>query len=144
MLPSKPWQPRLQKLPSEVLLAEFRSIAPTFLVPDVSAAGDWYRSALGFEAHFFPQSPPYVFASLCRDGAEIMLLSQPGFRKLEVSRPGGVWDAYIRIRGLREFYESVRAKIPISSELTKRPYGDSEFEVRDPNGYTLVFGEIID
>jgi hypothetical protein len=46
--------------------------------------------------------------------------------------------------GLREFYEQVRAKIAVSSELTKRPYGDSEFEVRDPNAYLLVFGEIID
>jgi hypothetical protein len=26
--------------------------------------------------------------------------------------------------------------------LTKQPYGDSEFEVRDPNGYILVFSEL--
>jgi hypothetical protein len=53
-------------------------------------------------------------------------------------------DAYIRMRGIREFYEAVRAKIPIKMELTKQSYGDSEFEVLDPNGYVLVFGEIID
>jgi hypothetical protein len=73
-----------------------------------------------------------------------MLLRLEGYRKPEISRPGGCWDAYIRMRGLREFYEQVRAKIVVSSELTRRPYGDSEFEVRDPNGYVLVFGEIID
>jgi hypothetical protein len=25
-------------------------------------------------------------------------------------------------------------------DLIERPYGDWEFEVRDPNGYLLVFG----
>jgi len=119
-------------------------IAPTFLVPDVGAAADWYRSNLGFDTYLFPKTPPYVYGSLCRDGTEIMLLRQEGYRKPEITRAGGVWDAYVRVRGLRELYDSVRAKIAVSSELTKRPYGDSEFEVRDPNGYVLVFGEIID
>jgi hypothetical protein len=27
---------------------------------------------------------------------------------------------------------------------TTEPYGDSEFEVRDPNGYVLMFGELIE
>jgi hypothetical protein len=27
---------------------------------------------------------------------------------------------------------------------TTEPYGDSEFEVRDPNGYVLVFRELIE
>jgi hypothetical protein len=51
------------------------SIAPTFLVPDVSATAEWYRTYLDFKADFFPKSLPYVFASLHRDGIEIMLLS---------------------------------------------------------------------
>jgi uncharacterized glyoxalase superfamily protein PhnB len=32
----------------------------------------------------------------------------------------------------------VGAVIPM--RLTQQPYGDWEFEVRDPNGYVLVFG----
>lgn len=119
------------------------SIAPTFLVPDVSATAEWYRTYLGFEAQFVPKSPPYVFTSLRRDGIEIMLLRFEGYCRPEISRPGGSWDAYIRMRGVREFYEKVRVKIAVSNELTKRPYGDWEFEVRDPNAYVLVFGELI-
>ncbi len=117
------------------------SIAPTFLVPDVGATAEWYRTYPDFRAGFFAKSPPYVSASLHRDGIEIMLLRLEGCRKSEISRPGACWDAYIRMKGLCEFYEQVRAKIAVSSELTKRPYGDSEFEVRDPNGYVLVFGD---
>ncbi len=119
------------------------SIAPTFLIPDVGATGEWYRTYLDFKADFFPKSPPYVPACAAT-GVEIMLLKLEGYRKPEISCPGGCWDAYIRMSGLREFYEQVRAKIAVSSELTRRPYGDSEFEVRDPNSYVLVFGEIID
>jgi uncharacterized glyoxalase superfamily protein PhnB len=32
----------------------------------------------------------------------------------------------------------------IRMPLKKQPYGDWEFEVRDPNGYILVFGELTD
>jgi hypothetical protein len=45
-----------------------------------------------------------------------MLLRLDDYRKPEISRPGGCWDAYIRMRGLREFYEQVRAKIAAASE----------------------------
>jgi len=99
---------------------------------------------LGFAVSPFPQNKPYVYASLQRDGVEIMLLRTEGYQKPEISRPGGAWDAYIRMRSVRQFYESVRQKVSIHLELVKQSYGDWEFEVRDPNGYILVFGEIPD
>jgi hypothetical protein len=125
-------------------MSRLLSSAPTFLVADVAATGHWWELNLGFKPTFFPAQPPYVYASLQRDGVEIMLLRQEGYRKPQIERPGGVWDAYIRIDGLRDLYEEVRQKIPLKSDLVKRPYGDTEFEVEDPNGYVLVFGEIID
>lgn len=119
------------------------SSAPTFLVDDVQATVQWYELNLGFNASVFPKAPPYVYASLQRDGVEIMLLRQQGYRKPEITRPGGVWDAYIRMEGLVKFCNEVRTRISLKSDLTKRPYGDTEFEVTDPNGYVLVFGEIV-
>lgn len=115
------------------------SAAPTFLVTDVGATARWYESHLGFTAFFFPETEPYVHASLARDKVEIMLLRMEGYQKPSISRPGGVWDAYIRMQGVHEFYEEVRQKVAIQMELVKQRYGDWEFEVRDPNGYVLVF-----
>lgn len=112
-------------------------------MPDVASTAHWYETSLGFTASFHPKTAPYVYASLQRDGIEIMLLRQEGYRKSEVERAGGVWDAYIRITGLREFHDEVRNRTRLKSELTKRSYGDSELEVEDPNGYVLVFGEIL-
>lgn len=117
----------------------FRSAAPTFLVSDVGSTARWYETHMGFTASFFPKTEPYVYASLQRDNVEIMLLRLEGYQKLSVSRRGGVWDAYVRMQGVNEFYEAVRQKVPIQMELTRQPYGDTEFEVRDPNGYVIVF-----
>jgi uncharacterized glyoxalase superfamily protein PhnB len=70
----------------------------------------------------------------------------PGFEKPDLysRRDGGVWDAYIRMEGVKEFYEAVRDKVEIVLQLRQQPYGDWEFEVKDPNGYVLVFSELID
>ena len=37
-----------------------------------------------------------------------------------------------------EFYETVGKATPIQTELKKQSYGDTEFEIKDPNGYVLV------
>ncbi len=123
---------------------KFMIAAPTFLVPDVGAAAEWYEKHLGFTANLVPSKPIHVFASLARDQVEIMLLRLEGYRKPVVERPTGLWDAYIRMQGLREFYDSVRQTTPIKMELVKQSYGNWEFEVADPNGYVLVFGECAD
>ncbi|HKD86678.1 MAG TPA: VOC family protein [Terriglobales bacterium] len=124
-------------------MAALTRVAPTFLVPDVAGTARWYETNLGFSVALAPKAEPHFYASLWRDGVEIMLLRQEGYRKPQVERAGGVWDAYVRMNGLREFYDEVRSRITPKGELTKRPYGDSEFEVEDPNGYVLVFGELL-
>ena len=52
----------------------------------------------------------------------------------------GMRDAYIRMRGVNRLYELVRERDFIRLPLKQQPYGNWEFEVRDPNGYLLVFG----
>jgi hypothetical protein len=120
-----------------------RSAVPTFLAEDVGGTARWYGEHLGFRTEgTFPESEPYAYASLMRGPAEIMLLRLAGYRKPDLSslRPEGLWDAYIRMDGVAAFYETVRGRDFIHGPLVKRPYGDWEFEVRDPNGYVLVFG----
>ena len=58
-------------------------------------------------------------------------------------RSGGVWDAYIRREGAKSFYEAVAGQVEIQMPLRQQVYGDWEFEVRDPNGYILVFSELL-
>jgi uncharacterized glyoxalase superfamily protein PhnB len=124
-----------------------RSAVPTFLVADVANTARWYAEHLGFNtAGHVPDHEPYVYASIQRGGGEIMLLSLAEYRKPDLTslRPSGLWDAYIRTDGVRAFYETVADQSFVTMRLKKQPYGDWEFEVRDPNGYILVFGGDVD
>jgi uncharacterized glyoxalase superfamily protein PhnB len=118
-----------------------RSAVPTFLVDDVGSTAEWYARELGFSYATVPVEAPFAYASLQNGGAEIMLLRQEGYRKPAIVRATGAWDAYIRLDGVLELWERVRAKPFVARPLAKQGYGDTEFEVRDPNGYVLVFGE---
>jgi uncharacterized glyoxalase superfamily protein PhnB len=61
-----------------------------------------------------------------------------------VSDIGVTAEWYAKELGFKAaFYELVKDKAFVQMPLTKQPYGDTEFEVRDPNGYVLVFGELI-
>jgi uncharacterized glyoxalase superfamily protein PhnB len=122
-------------------------VAPCFPVADIGATTRWYKEHLGFHSYPFPENPPYAFASLCRDEVEIMLQRIEGYEKpdlYDLRGGGGVWDAYIRMEGVKEFYDQVREDVEIVRPLEQQFYGDWEFEVKDPNGYVLVFSELID
>lgn len=119
------------------------SINPCFAVADVGATIRWYETELGFTGDPFPGTEPYVFGILRRDAIEIFLMRIEDYIKPDLyeKRLGGVWDAYLRVSGLENFYQSVKDRVDIKQPLHRQPYGVSEFEVRDPNGYILVFSE---
>ena len=127
-------------------MAQFRSTAPCFVVADIGPTIRWYEAQLGFKGNTFPSAEPYQFGILFRDEIEIMLQRIEGYEKPDIydRRNGGVWNAYIRMQGVKDFYESVRQHVDIIRPLGKQFYGDWEFEVKDPNGYVLVFSELID
>lgn len=125
-------------------MAELRSLAVCFPVADISGTIRWYEEQLGFIGDPFPANEPYVFAILTRDEVEIFLQRVEGYQKRNLydARPGGVWDAYIRTEGVKDLYESVRGEAEIVQPLRRQPYGAWEFEIRDLNGYVLVFSEL--
>jgi len=123
--------------------ARIVSAVPTFLVSDVAGTARWYEAALGFAlAGHFPDTEPYAYASLVLDGAELMLLSLPGYEKPDMrnQRPEGLWDAYIRMNGVADLFAKYEGRDFVLTPIKKQPYGDWEFEIRDINGYILVFG----
>ena len=126
-------------------MAKLESSAASFPVADVGATIRWYEEQLGFKSFPFPKNPPYVFAILQRDNIEIFLQLVNNYQKPDLyrTRGGGVWDVYIRMRGVKELYNEVKDKLEIKMPLRKQPYGDWEFEVKDPNGYILVFSEFV-
>jgi len=125
-------------------MPEYASIVPVFSVADVGATMNWYQTHLGFASEPFPAQEPYLFAILFRDHIEIMLQRVENYQKPETYgvRAGGVWDAYIRLSQVTKLYDAIKDEVTIIKPLRQQPYGAWEFEVRDPNGYVLVFSEV--
>ena len=126
-------------------MSHVESVNPCFPVADIGTTIRWYEEQLGFTGDPFPENEPYVFAILRRDDIEIMLQRLENYQKPDIYRlrAGGVWDAYIRMRGVKQFYNEIKEKVEILQPLRRQPYGQWEFEVKDPNGYVLVFSEYV-
>ena len=128
-------------------MMKIHSINPVFAVADIGATIRWYEQELGFTGDPFPSHEPYVFGILRRDDIEIMLQRVADYQKpdlYDLRNGGGVWDAYLRITGLQQLYDRVKDRLELKKPLRRQPYGLSEFEVKDVNGYILVFSELID
>ena len=125
--------------------AKLNQATPVFLVSDIAATMQWYVATLGFSATPIPESPPHHFCIMRKDNVEIFLQQLDGYRKPDLydKREGGVWSVYLQTQGVRELFQmlSQLGEVTILEPLCHQPYGQTEFVIRDPNGYTLVFAE---
>ena len=124
---------------------KLEGVTPVFLVSDIASTMQWYRMRLGFEVEGVPASAPHAFGFLRKDGVEIFLQQLDGYRKRDLydEREGGVWSVYVHVQGVRELFETLSRtpEVTILEPLCHQPYGQTEFVVRDPNGYALVFAQ---
>ena len=125
--------------------SKLQSATPVFLVDDIAATMRWYDQVLGFEGDAVPRRPPHSFATLRRDEVVLFLQQLTGYQKPDLyeKRAGGVWNVYIQTDDVKALYEGLkdRGDVVVVHPLHRQPYGQIEFEIRDPNGYVLVFAE---
>jgi uncharacterized glyoxalase superfamily protein PhnB len=123
----------------------FDGATPVFLVGDITSTMRWYASHLGFKVQGVPESPPHTFGFLRKDNVEIFLQQLDGYRKPDLydKREGGVWSVYLQVRGVHELFNvlSQMADVRVLEPLCHQPYGQTEFVIRDPDGYALVFAQ---
>ncbi|MGH7345227.1 MAG: VOC family protein [Candidatus Rokuibacteriota bacterium] len=115
----------------------FERAVPVLQVADVGRSIDWYVAAFGFGPDPFPPNPPYGFAILRRDGAEMMLQGGTSSRSADAKEEG--WTVYLRIadEGLLDLADSVRRATRLVRGPERMFYGLVEFEVIDPDGYRI-------
>jgi catechol 2,3-dioxygenase-like lactoylglutathione lyase family enzyme len=124
----------------------YQSAVPVLQVANVETSLRWYVEVLGFTPFPFPKTPPYSFAMLRRDGAEIMLQaadeSSPASPSKRAADPEFWWSVYLRISGTEVL--DVAAAVEKKTKLLRGPeqmsYGLVEFEVCDPDGYRVCVG----
>ena len=126
-------------------MTRFTFAATAFLVSDVGATARWYQDILGFEFSTFPHDEPFQWASVRRDNVEIMLQRSEDYQKpdLDPLRPGGAWNVYFYGSEVDRMFEAIRDRVKVRRSPEDQPYNLREFEIADPNGYVLVFGQNI-
>ena len=132
---------------SQSPMASYQRAVPVLQVADVEKSLRWYVDVLEFAPDTFPEKPPYSFAILRRDEAEIMLQCAHGSSSAHSPRaldPVFVWTVYLRVNGTKIL--DIAAAMEKTTQLLRGPermfYGLVEFEVCDPDGYRVcVSGE---
>jgi len=126
--------------PETARTVEFKSIAPSFVVSDVVATAEYYRDVLGFKILGYFADPP-VFAMVGRGGVEIHFGkadAEPQRSNLELRKISS--DAYIWVADVEALFQELKASgADIIEGPTRRIYDCVEMEVRDCNGFKLVF-----
>lgn len=113
-------------------------------VKDLSATVAFYK-ILGFEvAASVPESGDPVFVMMICGNVTFMFQT---FASIENTLPvisrtnGGSLLLYIKLKGIRAFYEKIKDKVAVLQGLEKTFYGATEFSIRDINDYMLTFAE---
>ena len=125
-------------------MTRIEGAVPVLRVADVDRSVEWYKRVLGFEAQCFPDQPPYEFAVVTRDGAEIMLQ-----RVSTGERAGPVntdtWSVYLRLSGeqILRLHDEVKLVTTVLAGPWRKFYCDAEFEIADPDGHRLCLGEVL-
>ena len=111
-------------------------VTPTLRADDVAALAAWYRDALGFEIQML-WGEPATYCRVRRDGAELAIGQLgPNF---------GPASVYAIVSGVDALYAELRGSgATISREPADAEYRMRDFEVTDPEGNRICFGEAVE
>jgi uncharacterized glyoxalase superfamily protein PhnB len=114
--------------------AKFQSIAPIVSVGNLEQALEYYQHVLGFDIAWRSADPANL-ASICRDSVELTLRESGNF----AATPSRM---YIEVAGIDAYYSELLASgLAPAVPLAERPYGMRDFQIIDPSGNELYFGE---
>jgi uncharacterized glyoxalase superfamily protein PhnB len=121
------------------------SLSPNIFVQDINETIKFYH-LLGFELVVtVPETGDnLVWAMMAKGNVTFMFqtMASLGEELPDVSRQdGGSLLLYIKLTGIRAFFESVKDLVPVLKGLETTFYGATEFSVKDNNNYVLTFAE---
>ncbi len=113
----------------------FDRSAPVLHVSDMSRSLDYYRDIFGFKPGHLQHDPP-VYATLRRDEVSLHLaLDRTG-------KIAGTSSCCVFVKNVDALYKScVENGVKIAREIEDSPYGLRDFNIEDPDGNIILFGE---
>jgi len=120
------------------------TVSPNIYVKDLKATVEFYK-VLGFTVvTFVPETGEPIFVMMTCGTVTFMFQT---FKSIENTLPvisrvdGGSILLYIKLNGIRAFYEKIKDQVTVLHGLDKTFYGATEFSIRDNNNYMLTFAE---
>ncbi|WP_264016605.1 VOC family protein [Mycolicibacter longobardus] len=117
-----------------------KPFVPVLFVRDVPASAEFFRSKLGFEIDFLHGTPPF-YGAVSRDDAclHLRFVPQPNFAQLAASETSLILGS-IEVSDVQSLFEEfTRRGATISQQPTQKPWGGTDFHVRDPDGNVISF-----
>jgi lactoylglutathione lyase len=127
-------------------MTTFTSVTPNLIVQDIDRATTFYRDVLGFTIKTtVPESAPYVFVWLERDGVPVFLNDPGAVEKampgLRTRMPGGTATLFFVLSDVDAYHDRISARAKVVMPLKTQFYGMREFAIEDPDGLILTFAE---
>ncbi len=120
------------------------SVSPNIFVKDIKKTIEFYK-ILGFEVmEAVPDNDKPIFVLMTCGKINFMFqaFNSIGNDLQIVSRQdGGSLLLYIKLNGIKDFYQRIKDKVTIYKGLEKTFYGAIEFSIIDNNNYLLTFAE---
>jgi len=117
------------------------TLSPELAVRDPEATLAFFRDALGFpEGRTWGEPPRYAIVG--RDDVRLHLRRAASGEVRSNSASADIWDVYIKCTGVDDLAgEFQRRGVPLERGPMTTVYEMREFEVLDPDGHVLCFGE---
>ena len=122
-------------------MAEFLKIVPVLKVSDMQRAVEFYTGLLGFTVAWQAANDGGGDNCMLQAGATNLLLSTGSHLG---DRPQLTGTLYFHMAGVEQFSERIKSQVEIVWPFETMDYGQTEFGIRDRDGYTLAFAEAVD
>jgi catechol 2,3-dioxygenase-like lactoylglutathione lyase family enzyme len=120
--------------------------ATVLLVDDVNRALGYYRDRLGFDVSNYERIPEH-YGYATRDNCSVHLARWEGVppRPNSEAVPPDMFDVYVYVEDVDALHaELVERGAEILQAPADQGYGLREIRVRDPHGYVLAFGKLLE
>jgi catechol 2,3-dioxygenase-like lactoylglutathione lyase family enzyme len=117
----------------DTTIPRLEAVTPRLPVQDVDELLTFYVEGLGFKLGW-KWGEPTTHASVCRNEVSFDLISVPAERQ-------GTAMAYVQVKGIDAYHAELTKRNVKVGAVDNRPYGMRDFEVVDPCGNRIAFGQ---
>jgi catechol 2,3-dioxygenase-like lactoylglutathione lyase family enzyme len=119
-------------------VTEFNAILPVLKVADLQRAVEFYTQVLGFRVSWRAANDDGGENCMLAAGATNLLLSTGSHLGDKTQFTGTLYFSMI---GVRQFFAQIKNQVQIVWPLEAMEYGQTEFGIKDCDGYILAFAE---